>query len=207
MVSSQAQVTLTVQVPGTSNAKVAHITVNPAPVIASVIPEGVMGAPYSGSLTGSLGTPSLKAISIAAGSLPGGLAFNPATGTISGTPTAVGTFVFSAQLTDSSYIPYTVTVPETLTISASSTGPSLSLSGAPPNGTVGVALRYCPDSGRRSGTLYLHYDCRRSACRVEPGGIDRNYFRYSDCAGDCYSHRTGTGLHWRQGNDDCSAYD
>ncbi len=72
------------------------ITVLPA----SALPGGTAGTLYSYSLdqTGALGTPSYAII---AGALPPGLTLS-ASGTISGTPTATGTFNFTAMVADAS---------------------------------------------------------------------------------------------------------
>jgi predicted secreted protein len=61
---------------------------------------GAAGSPYSKTLTqtGALGTPSFA---ITAGALPPGLTLS-SSGTISGTPTATGTFNFTATVSDAS---------------------------------------------------------------------------------------------------------
>lgn len=60
------------------------------------LPAGLHGALYSQSLsaTGGVGP---HVFSVSGGSLPSGLTLNPASGLISGTPTATGTFVFTAR--------------------------------------------------------------------------------------------------------------
>jgi hypothetical protein len=64
------------------------------------LPGGTLGLPYSQTLAGSGGTAPYT-WSVASGSLPPGLQLNPATGAISGTPTATGPSVFFVMLTDS----------------------------------------------------------------------------------------------------------
>ena len=64
--------------------------------------EGDGTAPYTWSVT--------------AGTLPPGLAMDPATGAITGTPTEAGTFEFTVQVTDSSQPALTATQPQTITI-------------------------------------------------------------------------------------------
>lgn len=125
-------------VPGTANTKSVNIHVNPAPVISAIVPNGIVGTTYAGSLVGSKGTPSLKPIGITSGNLPAGLSFDPASGQITGSPTATGTYNFVAQLTDSSDVPYTTSSQQTLTVSASTSNPTLSLSANPRSGTVGT---------------------------------------------------------------------
>ncbi|HET8648290.1 MAG TPA: putative Ig domain-containing protein, partial [Vicinamibacteria bacterium] len=69
------------------------ITVNPASV-----PNGTAGAPYSQVFTqsGGIGTITWALT----GTLPAGLTFNPATATLSGTPTQTGSFTFTVTATD-----------------------------------------------------------------------------------------------------------
>ncbi|MBK0027142.1 autotransporter domain-containing protein [Stenotrophomonas sp. S48] len=74
-----------------------------APAIAiapTTLPDGAVAAGYSQVITASGGTPSYS-YSVTAGALPAGLTLN-AGGTMSGTPTAGGTFNFTLTATDSS---------------------------------------------------------------------------------------------------------
>ncbi|WP_446744206.1 beta strand repeat-containing protein [Silvibacterium acidisoli] len=134
------QVTLTAGIAHTSNSKTVSITVNPAPAISGTLPAGAVGTPYSATLTASGGTGTLT-LSIASGTLPDGLTFNASNGTISGTPTTVGTSTFVVQVTDQSdATPDTVKVNETITVSSGGTTGNLSVTGGvQPAGTVGVA--------------------------------------------------------------------
>jgi hypothetical protein len=61
--------------------------------------NGKVGSAYSATLSVS-GGKSPFAFSISSGSLPPGLKLNPATGVISGIPTASGTYTFTAKVTD-----------------------------------------------------------------------------------------------------------
>ena len=89
--SSSTPETATVALTMTVNAGLA---VNPA-----TLPQGQAGTPYSQTIavTGGL-TP--YTLTIPANTLPAGLSFNAATGTISGTPTAVGTSNFTLSVAD-----------------------------------------------------------------------------------------------------------
>jgi len=62
------------------------------------VPAGSVGVAYSTALTATGGTPPYS-WTLTAGSLPSGLALD-ATGTISGAPTATGTWTFEAQVSD-----------------------------------------------------------------------------------------------------------
>src|ERR1035438_6101251 len=59
-----------------------------------------LGVAYNSTVVASGGTGAYR-FAITGGALPGGLALNSATGTISGTPTADGTFSYTVQVTDS----------------------------------------------------------------------------------------------------------
>ena len=70
------------------------------PSITCSFPSGQMGVAYSSSLVATGGTPPYT-YSITAGSLPTGLALNPATGAITGTPSAAGAFGDTSTAVDS----------------------------------------------------------------------------------------------------------
>lgn len=75
------------------------ITVNPPPQISATLPTGFVGQSYSGALSPQGGTAPFT-YSISSGALPPGLALNPLTGAITGTPTTQGVFNFAARITD-----------------------------------------------------------------------------------------------------------
>jgi hypothetical protein len=87
---------------GSSSSKTYLVSVLKAPVITTTaLAKGETGALYSQTLKGSEGKPPYT-WSISSGILPAGLTLNPATGTISGTPTTVYTSkVITFKLTDS----------------------------------------------------------------------------------------------------------
>jgi hypothetical protein len=134
-IATQLKLTLTAALSGTNNSKTVSVTVNPDPVIAGTPPAGTVGTPYTTTLKGTGGTAPLTLSTV--GSLPAGLSFNPATGVISGTPTTAGVVNFTAQLVDSSDVPYTVKAPESIAISTAIAALTF-ISGNPPSGTVDV---------------------------------------------------------------------
>ena len=71
----------------------------PALTLSCASPAGELGSAYSSAL-GASGGVSPYAFSISAGSLPSGLALNSATGAITGTPTASGTFTYTGKVVD-----------------------------------------------------------------------------------------------------------
>jgi hypothetical protein len=79
------------------------ITIANAPLLqitTTSLPNGTDGSPYSATLT-AIGGLQPYSWSITVGSLPNGLSLNSSTGAIAGTPTATGTFSFTAAVTDS----------------------------------------------------------------------------------------------------------
>lgn len=63
------------------------------------LPTGMVATPYSQTISASGGTAPYT-LTVSAGSLPPGLAFNGATGALAGTPTAAGTFSFTITAAD-----------------------------------------------------------------------------------------------------------
>ena len=81
-------------------------------------PSGVVGGPYAHTFTSSGGVLPVS-WSVSSGSLPTGLTLNPASGILSGIPTAAATYSFSLLVTDSDG--NTVTISCSIKISASFT--------------------------------------------------------------------------------------
>ena len=73
----------------------------PLAITTSSLPNGAVNSAYSVTLAASGGTLPYT-WSIASGSLPSGLALNSGSGAITGTPTSVGTFTFTARIVDTS---------------------------------------------------------------------------------------------------------
>jgi hypothetical protein len=116
--------TLTVQAP--------NITFSP-----SSLPNAQVGVGYNQPVTASGGTAPYSNYRINGGTLPAGLSMSPTTGTISGTPTAGGSFTFNVLATDSTTGggPYTGVTTYTLVVSP----PSIAIVPSPlPNAQVGV---------------------------------------------------------------------
>ncbi len=106
----EATVTATSVADPTKSASLS-ITVNPYPEmsIAQTLPNGTAGTPYNASIVLTGGTAPFQWIVYdgpidtgweVGGAVPNGLTLNATTGTISGTPTAAGTWYFEAIATD-----------------------------------------------------------------------------------------------------------
>ena len=112
--SQQVTVTATSVADKTKTASL-KITINPFPQFAApqTLPSGSVGAPYSQTIALSGGTAPFQwsiydgpigTGSRVGGAVPDGLTLNPATGVVTGTPTAGGTWSFEASVTDAAGI-------------------------------------------------------------------------------------------------------
>jgi Ca2+-binding RTX toxin-like protein len=114
----------TVQVQDTNGATASRslsIKISTAPVISTAtLPGATLGKAYAQAISSTGGTLP-NTWSIASGSLPPGLALSATTGVISGTPTAAGTYAFSAKLTDS--VGASATKPLSIVVAAAVTPP------------------------------------------------------------------------------------
>jgi hypothetical protein len=128
----------------------AALTVNPNPTIstATPMPGGVVGTAYNQTIAASSGTTPYT-FSVSSGSLPTGLSLTSSSGLISGTPTAVGTYNFTATVTDhngctgSSNLSITVSCP-TITLSPTSL----------PSVNIGVAYSQQLSASGGTGSSY-----------------------------------------------------
>ena len=77
-----------------------------------------LGLAYSAQFSASGGVAPYS-FSLSQGSLPPGLSIDPATGTVSGIPTGVGTYRFTVTLTDNSNPSQSVSAPVTMVVGAS----------------------------------------------------------------------------------------
>ncbi|CAO5163189.1 Staphylococcus aureus surface protein A (modular protein) [Frankia sp. AiPs1] len=117
---------------GPQSAASSAVTINGSPSLAlPPPPAGGVGAAYSDQFTVTGGT-SPFVWSVSSGSLPPGLALNGATGLLSGTPTAAGSYPFTVRVVDASGQAAT----QNLTVSIAS-APTLPFP-PPPAGEVGV---------------------------------------------------------------------
>jgi hypothetical protein len=153
-VTTAFTVTLTatsVAAPTLSGTAVLNIPVNPAiATAAGTLPGGVIGTAYATTLMGTGGiTPYTWAVT--AGALPAGLALNATMGTLSGIPTAPGSFSFTITLTDSGSPALTATAAYTLAVAY----PALSITTtALPNATLGSSYTETLAASGGSGTGY-----------------------------------------------------
>jgi large repetitive protein len=122
------------------------------------LPNATAGAAYSVTLNASGGTTPYS-WSVTRGTLPGGLTLNASSGTISGTPTAIGTFPFTVQAADAAQ--NTTTAPVSIVV-ATPTLPALSIGGfsgtASPLQQLAVQITLAqPYSVAITGTLSLTF--------------------------------------------------
>jgi putative Ig domain-containing protein len=112
--------------------------VTPVTISTGSVPSGQVGTAYSTTLAASGGTTPYT-WSISSGALPAGMSLAASTGTFSGTPTASGSFSFTAKVTDSTTpTAQTATKSFTLTVAAAVSPVTITTSTLPA-GQVGVA--------------------------------------------------------------------
>jgi hypothetical protein len=111
------------------------LAVSAAPLTITTVPplfNGVVGAPYSQTFTGTGGTPPYT-WTITTGDTAG-LTLNPSTGTLQGTPSAPATLNFTVQLADSAG----TKTSQSFSITITAPVLSITVAGNMPGGSVGV---------------------------------------------------------------------
>lgn len=97
------------------------LTISPLALNTSPLPGATLGTAYTATVTASGGLqPYAWSVAAASGPLPPGLNLDAAKGTISGTPTATGTFVFTLTVSDAESSPMSLSSGFTITVSTSS---------------------------------------------------------------------------------------
>ncbi len=122
------------ETPTQSVTKSLSITINnsaPLQIITSALTTGVINTGYGDQFAATGGIQPYT-WSITAGSLPPGITLTPSTGALTGAPTSMGTFNFTAKVTDSSSPTQSVTANLSITVNAALTITTTSL----PSGSV-----------------------------------------------------------------------
>ena len=120
---------------GIATASITLVVTSSVAFTFSTPPNGVVGTPYSFTLSAAGGTTPYT-WSISAGSLPAGLTLNTSTGVVSGTPTLAGTSSFTAKVTDSKGKTATFDTSITILSSMLTVAVSASTATVAPGGTV-----------------------------------------------------------------------
>jgi len=85
------------------NHRIRKITIGPKIVVNGTLPSATLNQTYAGFTFNSTGTNAPVAWSVSEGTLPPGMTFNATTATLSGTPTAAGTYTFILRLDSGGY--------------------------------------------------------------------------------------------------------
>jgi hypothetical protein len=143
--------TITASQSGVSGNATLVVQNSPLTITTTSLPNGAVDSAYSSALAASGGTPSyVWSIVGESGSLPPGLSLDTSSGAIIGTPTTVGNFTFTAQVTDAGNPVQTVTKQFSITIS---TAVASTLSIWPSNAIPG-AVDSGPDSPVELGVKF-----------------------------------------------------
>ncbi|MGB2635563.1 MAG: putative Ig domain-containing protein [Candidatus Acidiferrum sp.] len=138
--------------------------VTPVTISTSSVPSGQVGTAYSTTLAASGGTTPYT-WNVSSGALPGGVTLSTG-GTISGTPTASGSFSFTVKVTDSTTpTAQTASKSFTITVAAAVTPVTISTSSVPA-GQVGTA--YSTTLTASGGTTPYSWSVSSGAL---PGGL------------------------------------
>lgn len=122
------------------------------------LPGGTAGLAYQQTVVALGGVP-LYAFDLQSGSLPPGLSLNASTGAITGTPTAGGTFNFTARVTDAA----AVTATQALSITTSATFSLIAPASGATNQPLRPRLTWNPVGGATAYNVYLGTDALNPA--------------------------------------------
>ncbi|HUZ47004.1 MAG TPA: putative Ig domain-containing protein [Terriglobia bacterium] len=155
--------------------KALSITVNPPAlsITTSALADGTENLPYSATLAATGGTTPYT-WSIVAGSLPGGLGLDSATGVISGTPTSTGTNSFTVQVSDANSQTGTQALSLTINSSGGGGGSGISFLQAQNANQSGVSSLTVNISSTAGNTII---------CGVREGDNNTDTWSMSDSAG------------------------
>lgn len=100
----------TVQVDGETSATFSVTVLPELVIVTDTLPEATVGEPYAATLEATGGDGGPYTWGIDSGDLPDGLALNPETGEITGTPTAAESYTFTVVVGDPVYKEFTIEV-------------------------------------------------------------------------------------------------
>ncbi len=116
------------------------------------MPNGTVGVDYNQTLTATGGDGSYTWALFNSTTLPAGLGLDPATGEISGPPSAAGTTIFEVEVTSDGQ-----TATKELEITIVNPAPIVTTISPMPNGTVGVDARPRTPPRPRGRATYFRY--------------------------------------------------
>ena len=161
--------------------KVLSIRVLPVPtIVTTALPNGTVGVAYSQTLTASGGLLPY-AWALTAGALPTGLALNPVTGAITGTPTVVGAFAFTMRLQDANAVTATQGLSITV-LAATPNAPSALTASASPLSTNAptVLVRWTDNSANETGFILQRSTSSNFTANVTNITLAANVITFTD---------------------------
>jgi len=169
----------------TQSVKLSLVVAAPAPAtltISASLPSGTVGTGYSSPMTATGGTPAYT-WSITAGSLPAGLTLAATSGVISGTPTASGTYNFTATVSDNGTPVQTKSASTSIVVAAAAvSGP-------------GTTWYVRPDGGTRYSSNVPTGQCDGQADVAYPGSGTNQHCAFNDYR-YLYDDNSGATMAW-----------